>query len=166
MGITQAVIKQKEFSTRFRGFDVQEVDSFLEEVAREFEKLNHTIETIQEQNRRLDLENQGYKNRENSFKRVLLHSQKVLEEMKKNARKSAESIVAEAEVEAERILNRAHQRLSQLHSDIAELKRQRMQLEVQISSVIETHAKMLEMSKEESKASDETDATLRFLKQA
>jgi len=166
MGITQAVIKQKEFSTRFRGFDVQEVDSFLEEVAREFEKLNHTIENIQEQNRRLDLENQGYKNRENSFKRVLLHSQKVLEEMKKNARKSAESIVAEAEVEAEKILNRAHQRLSQLHSDIAELKRQRMQLEVQISSVIETHAKMLEMSKEESKASDETDATLRFLKQA
>ncbi|MFO7886104.1 MAG: DivIVA domain-containing protein [Desulfobacteraceae bacterium] len=166
MGITQAVIKQKEFSTRFRGFDVQEVDAFLEEVAREFEKFNHTIENLKEQNRRLDLENQGYKNRENSFKRVLLHSQKVLEEMKKNARKSAESIVAEAEVEAERILNRAHQRLSQLHSDIAELKRQRMQLEVQISSVIETHAKMLEMSKEESKASDETDATLRFLKQA
>ena len=166
MGITQAVIKQKEFSTRFRGFDVQEVDAFLEEVAREFEKFNHTIENLKEQNRRLDLENQGYKNRENSFKRVLLHSQKVLEEMKKNARKSAESIVAEAEVEAEKILNRAHQRLSQLHSDIAELKRQRMQLEVQISSVIETHAKMLEMSKEESKASDETDATLRFLKQA
>ncbi|MFO7749731.1 MAG: DivIVA domain-containing protein [Desulfobacteraceae bacterium] len=166
MGITPAVIKQKNFSTKFRGFDVREVDTFLEEVAGEFETLTHALEGLKEKNHRLDLENQGYKNRETSFKRVLIHSQKVLEEMKKNARKSAEGVVAEAEVEAERILNRAHQRLSQLHSDIAELKRQRMQLEVQISSVIETHSKMLEMSKEESKASDETDSNLRFINQA
>ncbi|MEA1969417.1 MAG: DivIVA domain-containing protein [Thermodesulfobacteriota bacterium] len=166
MGITPAVIKQKEFTARFRGFDVQEVDTFLEKVAHEFEKLNYTIQTVEEKRHRLDLENQGYKTRESSFKRVLLHSQKVLEQMKKNARKSAEGIIAEAEVEAERILNKTHQRLSQLHIDIAELKRQRMQLEVQISAVIETHTKMLEMSKKESKAADETDSTLRFIKQA
>ena len=44
MGVTPLVIKQKEFSTRFRGFDVQEVDTFLEEVAREFESQETAIE--------------------------------------------------------------------------------------------------------------------------
>ena len=127
MGITPAVIQQKAFSTKFRGFDVQEVDAFLDEVAREIALLNHTIEEVKSANHRLDLENQGYKTRENSMKRVLLQSQKVVDEMKKNARKSAESIIAEAEIEAEKILNRSHQRLSQLYSDITELKRQRMQ---------------------------------------
>jgi len=166
MGITPEVIKQKEFSTRFRGFDVHEVDNFLETVAYEFEKLNQQIQSMKEDNHRLDLENEGYKKRETSLKRVMIQSQKVLEQMKHNARKSAELVIANAEVEAEKILNRAHQRLSQLHSDITELKRQRMQIEMQISTVIESHSKLLEMSKEENKASDATDSSLRFIKQA
>lgn len=166
MGITPAVIKQKEFTTRLRGFDVQEVDGFLEEVAHEVARLNLEISTVKEERHRLDLENQGYKRRETSLKRVMIQSQKVLEQMKLNARKSAELVVANAEVEAEKILNRAHQRLSQLHSDITELKRQRMQIEVQIGSVIESHAKLLEMSKQDNKASEATDMNLRFIKQA
>lgn len=166
MGITPAVIKQKEFSTRFRGFDVHEVDGFLEEVAHEVTRLNREISTIKEERHRLNLENQGYQKREMSLKRVMIQSQKVLDQMKLNARKSAELVIANAEVEAEKILNRAHQRLSQLHSDITELKRQRMQIEVQIGSVIESHAKLLEMSKQESKASEATDVNLRFIKQA
>ncbi len=166
MGITPEVIKQKEFATRFRGFDVHEVDTFLEDVAHEFDKLNQQILAMKEESHRFDLENQGYKKRETSLKRVMIQSQKVLDQMKHNARKSAELVIANAEVEAEKILNRAHQRLSQLHSDITELKRQRMQIEMQIGTVIESHSKLLEMSKEESKASDATDSSLRFIKQA
>lgn len=166
MGITPAVIKQKEFSTRFRGFDIQEVDGFLEDVAHEVARLNQEISTIKEERHRLDLENQGYKKRETSLKRVMIQSQKVLEQMKLNARKSAELVIANAEVEAEKMLNRAHQRLSQLHSDITELKRQRMQIEVQIGAVIESHTKLLEMSKQDNKASEATDMNLRFIKQA
>ncbi len=166
MGITPDVIKQKEFTTKFRGFDVQEVDTFLEEVALEIDKQEIEIQRLKEDYHRLDLENQGYKKREASLKRVMLHSQKIIEQMKKNAEKSAEMIIARAEVEAERILNKSHLRLSQLHSDINELKRQRMQIEVQIGSVLESHSKLLEMSKGESKVSDEADSTLKFFKRA
>ncbi len=166
MGITPLVVKQKEFSTKFRGFDVQEVDYFLEDVARELEALNQKIQRLQEENHRLDLENQGYRKRENSMKNAMIQAQKVLDQMKDNAKKSSQVIIANAEVEAEKILNRAHKRLSQLHSDIIELKRQRIQLEMQISSVLESHSKLIEMTKEENKAADEADATLKFIKQA
>lgn len=165
MGITSLVVSQKEFSTRFRGFDVQEVDAFLEDIARELDQLNHAIETLDEKNHRLNLENQGYRKRENSMKNAMIQSQKVLDQMKENAKKSSQAIIANAEIEAEKILNRAHKRLSQLHSDIIELKRQRIQLEMQISAVLETHSKMLEMTKEENKAADETDTTIRFMQQ-
>jgi cell division initiation protein len=166
MGITPLVVKQKEFTTRFRGFDVQEVDFFLEDVARELDNLNNAIQTLHEENHRLNLENQGYRKRENSMKNAMIQSQKVLDQMKENAKKSSQVIIANAEVEAEKILSRAHKRLSQLHSDIIELKRQRIQLEMQISAVLESHSKMLEMTKEENKAADETDSTLKFIKQA
>ncbi|MFH1154100.1 MAG: DivIVA domain-containing protein [Pseudomonadota bacterium] len=166
MGITPAVIRQKEFSSRFRGFDVQEVDHFLEEIADEIEDLNKKIMTLTEENHRLTMENQSYKNRESSLKKIMLHSQKVLEQMKNNSKKTAETIIAEAEVTAEKLLNRAHQRLSQLHTDISELKRQRIQIEVQIGSVLEAHSKLLEMSKLDNKNADEKDSNLRFIKQA
>ena len=166
MGITPLVVKQKEFTTRFRGFDVQEVDYFLEDVTKELDNLNHTIQSLHEENHRLNLENQGYRKRENSMKNAMIQSQKVLDQMKENAQKSSQVIIANAEVEAEKMLNRAHKRLSQLHSDIIELKRQRIQLEMQISAVLESHSKMLEMTKEENKVADETDSTLKFIRQA
>ncbi len=166
MGVTPLVVKQKEFSTRFRGFDVQEVDTFLEEVARELERQDLAIESLKKESHRLELENQGYRKREDSMKNAMIQSQKVLDHMKENAKKSAQVVIANAEVEAEKILNRAHKRLSQLHSDITELKRQRIQLEMQISSVLESHSKLLQMTKEENQAADEADGALRFIRQA
>ncbi len=166
MGVTPLVVRQKEFTTRFRGFDVQEVDIFLEEISKELEAQGRAIDAVKQENRRLALENQGYRKREDSMKTAMIQSQKVLDQMKENAKKEAQLALVNAGVEAEKILNRAHKRLSQLHSDIIELKRQRIQLEMQISAVLESHSKMLEMTKEENKAADETDSTLKFIRQA
>jgi cell division initiation protein len=66
-------------------------------------------------------------------------------------------------VHAQKILNGAHNRLAQLHEDIAELKRQRMQIEVQIRAVLETHTKLLEMGQAEMDAVDQDDSKLKFL---
>ncbi len=165
MKMTPLDIQQQQFKTRFRGFDVREVDVFLEQMAGAFEAIQRENENCQEEIRRLELEIQGYKKREETFKRALLNSQKVLDQMKENARKSAELIIAEAEVKAEKILNKSHNRLAQLHEDIAELKRQRTQIEVQISSIIETHSKLLEISKEGMKEMDDEDNKVKVLKQ-
>jgi cell division initiation protein len=166
MNITPLDIQQQKFKTRIRGFDVREVDAFLEQMANVFESLHRTHKDMQEEVRRLQLEIQGYRKREETFKRALLNSQKVLDQMKDNARKSAELIIAESEVKAEKILNNAHNRLAQLHEDISELKRQRTQIEVQIGSIVEGHRKLLDLSKEGAKAMDEEDAKLKLLKQA
>ena len=164
MILTPLDIQQQRFRTRFRGFDVQEVDSFLEQVADAFELLQRENENLREDIRRLEHERQGYQKREETFRRAMLNSQKVLDQMKHNAQKSADLIVADSEIKAEKILNRAHQRLSRLHEDIAELKRQRMQIEVQIRSVLESHTKLLDIGTEEMQEMDTQDAKLKFLK--
>jgi len=166
MKITPIEIQQQQFKVRFRGFDVREVDRFLEQMTDTFELLQQENENAQNEIRRIKLESQGYKEREETFKRAMLNSQKVLDQMKENARKSAELIVAGAEVKAEKTLNRAHKRLAQLHEDITELKRQRIQIEVQIRSIIEAHTKLLEIGNEGLKAMDEEDAKLKLLKQS
>ena len=166
MKVTPLDIQQQQFKTRFRGFDIREVDAFLEQMAETVESLHKENQNLGDEVRRLELEIQGYRKREETFKRALLNSQKVLDQMKDNARRSAELIIAEAEVKAEKILNKAHNRLAQLHEDITELKRQRTQIEVQISSIIEAHSRLLEIGKEGMKESDEEDDKVKLLKKS
>ena len=163
MKVTPLDIQQQQFKTRFRGFDIREVDTFLEQMAETVENLQRENQNLGDEVRRLEMEIQGYRKREETFKRALLNSQKVLDQMKDNARRSAELIIAEAEVKAEKILNKAHNRLAQLHEDITELKRQRTQIEVQI---IEAHSRLLEIGKEGMKESDEEDAKVKLLKKS
>lgn len=164
MKITPLDIQQQQFKVKFRGFDIREVDTFLEKVADSAATLQSENKDLREELSRLKVDIQGYKEREETFKRAMLNSQKVLEQMKDNARKSAEIIIADAEVKAEKILNRSHTRLSQLHEDIAELKRQRIQIEVQIRSILEAHSKILEVSKEGMENMDQEDSKIQLLK--
>ena len=164
MKMTPLDIQQQQFPVRFRGFDVQEVDAFLEEMAEAFESLNSEKQRLEGELARQKQESQGYREREETFKRAMIHSQKVLEQMKENARKSAELIVADAEVKAEKILQGAQNRLAQLQQDLSELKRQRMQIEAQIQAIITTHSRLLEVGREEMAALDATDAKLKVLR--
>lgn len=163
MDITPLDIQNRQFRVKFRGFDVKEVDAFLEQVAEALRANSERMERLERALERSKREVAAYREREETFKSALVNSQTVMEQMKSNAKKSADLIIADAEVKAEKLLQRAHKRLSQLHEDIAELKRQRQQIESQIQSIIETHTKILETGKEEMKAHDEQDDRLQLL---
>ena len=85
MEVTPLDIQQQKFKVRFRGFDVHEVDAFLEQVADTVAALQRENESLCEDIRRFKLESQGYRKREETFKHAMLNSQKVMEEMKKSA---------------------------------------------------------------------------------
>lgn len=155
-------IRQQNFKMRFRGFDIQAVQEYLDQLADEFSAVNARNDRLARDIKRLEKENKAYREREETFKRALVSSQKVMEQMKENARKSAELIIGNAEVKAEKTLNRAHTRLAQLHADIAELKRQRIQLETQIRSILEAHSKLLEVENQEIAANDEEESKLAY----
>ncbi len=164
MKITPLDIQQQRFTVRFRGFDLREVDLFLEQMAHTFEQMQRENESLREEIRRLQFESQGLKKREDTFKRAMVQSQKVLEHMKANAEKQAELIIAEAEIKAEKIVSRSQARLDRLQQDIAELKRQRVQIEVEIAAIIDNHAKLLDISRESMKQDDDADEKISVFK--
>jgi cell division initiation protein len=159
--ITPLDIQERQFSVRFRGFDVREVDGFLEQMAIAFSALDEENARLGEELRRSRQEIDGFRAREETLKRAMLNSQKVLEQMKENARKSAEQVVADAEARAEKMLTQAQARTAQLQEQISELKRQRAQIEVQIRGVVDAHAKMLDIAREKSRLLDEQEAKLK-----
>ncbi|UCG81452.1 MAG: DivIVA domain-containing protein [Desulfobacterales bacterium] len=164
MKITPADIQQQQFRIRFRGFDVSQVDSFLERIADEFKALIAENDNKQKEFQKLEREIQEYKDREKAFKGAMVNAQKALDDMRTNAEKEAELVVAEAEMKAEKMLGTAHNRLTQLHEDISELKRQRMQLEVELGTILEAHRKLLDMSTEAMDDEKISEEKLKYLK--
>jgi len=84
--------------------------------------------------------------------------------MQENARRQAEVIVAEAETKAEKLLHQAQNRLAQLQESIAGLKRQRVQVEAEITFVIENHRRLLEADRESTRELDALDEKLKVLR--
>ena len=166
MALTALDIQQQRFRTKVRGIDPKEVHAFLEQAAAAFEELQREHQRLSDEVRQLRGEIEEHRKREGTFKRALMHSQKVLDQMKVNAEKQADLIVAEAENKAEKLLHQAQRRLSQLQEHITKLKRQRVQIEVEIGSVIESHRRQLTLGQEQVQAMDEQDEKLKVLKQA
>jgi cell division initiation protein len=165
MKLSSTDIQNKQFRVRFRGFDVQEVDVFLDEMAFHFENLQGEIKTLKGQIRQLEEENKSLREREETLKGTMAHSQKIMEQMKENARKSASNLMGAAEIKAEKILGDAQNRLSQIHRDISELKQQRMQIEIQLQSMLEGHLKLLEHARMEREPKEGEDDKVSMLKQ-
>jgi cell division initiation protein len=142
------------------------VETFLEQAANAFEDLQRETHRLADENKKLQSDIEEYQRREGTFKRALLHSQRVLDQMLENASRQAEVIVAEAETKAEKLLQHAQNHVAQLQDSIADLKRQRIQIEEEITFVIETHRRMLEAGRESARESDEQADKLKILKAA
>jgi len=144
MNITPLDITQKSFRKSFRGPDPEEVAAFLALVANEFEGLVRELNSLREENRRSADELGEHRGRERSLQETLVAAQRASEEIRDAARKEAEITVADAELQAEKIVQGAHQRFLRIVDDINELKRQRVQFEVGLKSLAEGHLRLLE----------------------
>jgi cell division initiation protein len=166
MALTALDIQQQRFRTKVRGIDPKEVQTFLDQAAAAFEDLQRENHRMINEVRQLRAEIEDHRKREGTFRRALMHSQKVLDQMKINAEKQADLIVAEAENKAEKLLHQAQRRLTQLQEHITKLKRQRVQIEVEIGSVIESHHRLLTVGQEQIRETDDHDEKLKVLKTA
>jgi cell division initiation protein len=154
MGLTTTDIQHKRFRTRWLGLDTKEVNLFCQQLAEEIENLKIENSRLRKDLQEQEKELREYKEREKTIRAVLLTAHKTAEQMKGNAEKEAKVIVAEAELQAEKILQAAHQRLSRIHDDIAELKRHRLQLETKLRATVETYQHLLNVEKEDEKENE------------
>jgi len=151
--ITPLDIQQQQFKGKvFGGLNPEEVDTFLQLVAKEMEELVRVNGDLKEQVRKAAIVEEEMTQREREIRETLLAAQRVIEEMKSNAQKEAGLIVAEAEIKADKLVadseNRLENRLVQLNSEIQELRRQKLQFESSLKSLLDSYYKMLSLNEE------------------
>ncbi|MCS7215118.1 MAG: DivIVA domain-containing protein [Thermodesulfovibrio sp.] len=148
MRITPIDIQQKQFKVKLRGFDMEEVYSFLELVREELEELLKENSMLKEKVTLLENQLEEYKKIEQSIRDTLMTAQRLVEDYQTNARKEAELIIKEAELKAENIIKEAQEKVVKIHEDIVDLKGIRRHFKEEIRRLIEGHLRMLEFDKE------------------
>jgi len=144
MKITPLDVQQQQFRVRFRGFDMVEVDNFLDLVANELEELLRENNRLKEEERQKTEKIRELEGAERELRNALISAQQICEEMKSNARKEGDLIIEEAKANARKILETAQAQAMQVETEIAHLKRQRAEFEATLKGILEMHLKLVD----------------------
>ena len=143
MRLSPVDIRQQQFTNRFRGFDRQEVDAFLDDVADDFEGLLRENAGLREQVSSHEERSRGLGETERTLKDTLVTTQRVAEEMKEGAKRDAQLIVREATLSADKLLEEARAEEAKLRVEIQTLKRLRRQLIEELRATVERYDRTL-----------------------
>lgn len=142
MRLSPLDIRQQQFTARFRGFDRHEVETFLEDVADDYEALLKENALLKEQLTALEERSRGLADREKTLRDTLLTTQKLADEMKEAARRDAQLIVREAELRGDKILEEGRGEEARIRSDIKNLKRAHRQLVEDLRSTLDRYQRL------------------------
>jgi len=123
--LTPMDIRQMQFGRAFRGYEPQEVDLFLEQVATAMEQLRSELQTAREQAAGLELQLLDLRKKETALSNTLVAAQQVVDEMKRNAQKDIELRLKEAELQAERLTQDAWEQLRRITRECDELRKEK-----------------------------------------
>jgi len=156
--ITPMDIREQQFTVKmFRGFDVQEVDTFLEDLAEDYETLLKENQLLKEQLQAMEERARGLEDRERALQETLVTTQRITEEMKESARREAALLVREAELRGEKTVQAAQTSEAAIQAQVTALKRMRRQLAEGLRTTIEMYQRLLD---QELKEDDDDDAAV------
>ncbi len=118
--------KRGDFRKGIRGYDPQEVDSFLELVAERFEEIVKENMALTEVNDRLSGQVSSQEGRLKAVQEALVTAQELRAEVKKQAEREAELIRQEAEAKSDKVLGELGRRVEESRSLLRELERKRL----------------------------------------
>ena len=143
MRVTPADIRQQSFTVRFRGFDPQEVDTFLEDVAVDLEAALKENALLKEQLATVEERSRGMAERERLLQETLVTTHRLAEDMREAARREVDQHVKESERQREAILESARREEARLRGDVQGLKQARHQLTEDLRNAIDAVRRLI-----------------------
>lgn len=155
MSLTPQDIQSQQFHVRFRGFDVDEVDAFLEKVAENFLVLLQENKQLKDQLGTVDTELSTYRQQEKSFQKAIISAQQIAEEMKaqseqqaallvENTRQQSAELRARVESECDELRSQAHAEIAALELQLDALKGKKEALRAELRQTLLAHLDKLD----------------------
>ena len=147
--MTPVDIETADFKKVALGNSCDEVDTFLDKVIVEFERLFKENAKLQDKVTTTEESLKYYKDLEDTIRNSIVRAEKTVEETKHNAEVEASQIVKTAEQQAVDIMQDAHKQLYQLKNEIIRVRAEYESVKGKLKMLLETELKMLEQYEEE-----------------
>ena len=140
MRLSPLDVRQQQFTVKmFRGFDPQEVDAFLEDVAEDYETVLRENALLKEQLGDHEERARNVTEAEKTLKDTLMTTQRVADEMRESAKREAQLVLREASLHGEKLMDEARAEEAKLRTEIQALKRERRQLVEELRATVERY---------------------------
>ena len=149
MELSPLEIKSQKFPRKLKGYDVTEVDNFLELIAKDLEKLYSEFYNLKEEIVKKNQEIKEFKEKDKIISDAVLMVRSIGDEIKTSAKSEAESIKNNAIMEAKRITDEAYVKYSEIYSSANELLNKRVLILNSMKNLLFTNIDLVNL--EESK---------------
>ncbi len=135
--LTSVDVHNKDFATKFKGYDPEEVNDFLDEIIVAMEELTRQNKDLEKRAKFNEEKVEYFNSIQETLNKSIIVAQEAADRLKENARKDAEIIIFEAEKTADQILKNAADTATDINRETDNLKkatrvfRQRLQIMVQ-----------------------------------
>jgi cell division initiation protein len=149
MKITPLDIQHMVFKVSMRGYNRQDVDRFLEQIAQTVDELNRETAALREKLGTTEGQLSDSRKAETALTRTLVSTQTMAEELKASAKRDAELIVKEAETMAADLLRNAREEMAKLQHEISDLRKQRAMAVERLRGTLRSFDRMLAMEEQD-----------------
>ena len=137
-------VAHKTFEKKMMGYDPEEVSDYLTVVAAQMEALIQERNSLREALKDKEMSLLEYKDRDQVLKQTITSASQMTERMRGDSEREAKLIINDAQQKAEMITRDAKDSLRKTYSEIADLKRMRMQFEANLKAMTQAHLSLLE----------------------
>jgi len=139
-----------------RGYDPDEVDTFLAMVADEMEELIGVGQEVKAEAASLKKRLAEYQLMENTMRETMSTVQKAADEKRKAVHKEADMVLKEAEIQASKWIEDAYRSIRDIKRELAKLRGMRDSFVTRLRMLVQAQLDMLKMAEMEEETPDET----------
>jgi cell division initiation protein len=144
MKLTPQEILSQTFARRIKGYDPDEVKSFLQQIAETLESEIQEKEEMKSRTEKLREDLGKLERKEELLRDTLIAAQKFSSEIKANSHKEAELITKDAEIKSEEIVKHAVIRQMAIREEIKNLQFKRKEIESDIIHLLNSLKELIE----------------------
>jgi cell division initiation protein len=144
MKLSPLFIKKQEFEKSMRGYNVEEVQAFLNKISSDMEELINENEALEQEVAALNNKVVEFQKIEKNLQDTLIKTQETSAQALESAKKQAALIVKEAEIKASQIIQNAENIANEMRNAVITLREEKDLIIARLKAIVSTQSNLLE----------------------
>ena len=144
MKLSPLLIKKQEFQKAVRGYNVEEVQAFLEKVASELEELLNEKEALEKEVQKFNEKVSEFQKLEKNLQDTLIKAQDSSVKTLESAKSQTNLLIKEAEIKASQIIENARKDADEIRNAVMTLRDEKDLIIARLKAIVNTQANVLE----------------------